>query len=1112
MSQPDFDAQFANLLMEKRSLLCERLSISMKVALIAEAFRLTGKSVLVLTGEGQEASTFIQNLEFFALNSPIEFPSWETLPQERIAPSPEIVGARARALHAITTAKVPLVVVSSLQASLQKVLSSETLALSSITLRKKEEVSFDVLKEQLGAIGYERKPIVVEKGEFAIRGGIVDIFPVTESRPLRLEFYGDEIESIRYFEPHSQRTQEKIDEALITPAKELEALEKADEKNLATIFSMLGKDTLIVLDDLERLEDRYASLTSQGGVKSKTFMSVDEWLQEILSSQSLSFCYEPIESLSDVSYDRKKRVAYTRGGHETIHFTMFEKEFTVERVNHPFLSLSEFYEEKCLMNVPPEGEALIDAFLQTQNSLAHTIVVQSLVELEWFKKKVEQRGGTLLPQTKVKEGYLSCGFGRIDTGVIFFPTTELTGRVTVRRDTRRVSSPVTEYDAFELTPGDHVVHFHHGLGKYLGVEKKPDNQGKEQEFFLIEYADNSRLYVPLAQAHLVSKYVGGGEESPKLHVLGTNKWKKLREDTERAIVGYASDLLQAQAKRVIAGGYAFPADSLSMQLFEAEFPYTETEDQLKAIREIKEDMCSNKAMDRLVCGDVGYGKTEVAMRAAIKAVLDGKKQVAVLAPTTVLALQHYENFVERMNPFGARIGVLSRFATPKQNKKTIEDVKNGEIDIIIGTHRLIQKDVEFRDLGLLIVDEEQRFGVRAKEKLKLMKEGVDAIALSATPIPRTLYLSLIGLRDLSTISTPPYDRLPIKTVVCEPADSVIQSALLRELNRGGQAFYIHNRVETIFEAGEKVKKLLPRARIAIAHGQMDADELDLVFHAFKRGDVDVLVCTSIVENGIDIPNANTIIIDRADRFGIAELYQLRGRVGRWNKRAYAYFLIPQQRILTEIARKRIEAIAQAGGYGGGMRVAMRDLEIRGAGDILGTEQSGHVAAIGFHLYCKMLKRTIDSLQGKAPSWTIDTRVDTPFDAKLPEYYVNEVSLRMEFYQRLGEARTVEEVAAIAEELHDRFGALPEPALWLLALSRVRAYGASHGFTTIKLDAYTLTLERKTGKESHTNKVLVGRIKTPEEFEEKVKSSIDGMIGKRSPSEQNLSVDTDSPLL
>jgi transcription-repair coupling factor (superfamily II helicase) len=504
-------------------------------------------------------------------------------------------------------------------------------------------------------------------------------------------------------------------------------------------------------------------------------------------------------------------------------------------------------------------------------------------------------------------------------------------------------------------------------------------------------------------------------------------------------------------------------------------------------------MCSSKAMDRLVCGDVGYGKTEVAMRAAFKAVSDGSKQVAILAPTTVLALQHFENFVDRTSPFGIKVGVLSRFSTPKQNRLTVHELSEGKVDIIIGTHRLLQKDVAFKDLGLVIIDEEQRFGVKAKEQLKVIKEGVDCLTLSATPIPRTLYLSLISARDLSTISTPPHDRLPIKTVVCEPSDEIIQSALFRELNRGGQAFFVHNRVESIFESADRLKRLLPRARIAVAHGQMGSDELDLVFHAFKRGDVDILVATSIIENGIDIPNANTIVVDRADQFGIADLYQLRGRVGRWNRRAYAYFLLPATRMLSEVARKRIEAIAQAGGYGGGLKVAMRDLEIRGAGDILGTEQSGNVASIGFHLYCKLLKRTIESLQGKTPSWTIDTRIETPFDARLPDMYVNEVSLRMEFYQRFGEAKNLEEVGEIAKELEDRFGPLPEPAQWLVATTRVKVAGAQKGFTLIKLETHSLILERKTGEKSQSNRILMSRPKSPEEFEKKVIDAIGTMF-------------------
>jgi transcription-repair coupling factor (superfamily II helicase) len=1088
-----FDEVFASRLKGGSSLVFEGMETPMKAWVLAKASLELGKNLLVLTGEGQEESRLLQNIEFFVPKLPIELPSWETLPSERIAPSADIVGARQKALHNIVHRTRPLIILSSLQSSLHRVLSEQVLRSDTLLVTKGEELPFDVFTDHLGIIGYVRRPVAVEKGEFAIRGGIVDIFPVAELRPVRIELYGDQVDSLRWYDPLSQRTQEAVESVAITSARELEVLEGAADKDLATIFDLVGKETLVVIDDLERLEDRYASLVSQGGVKSKTFLGVDEWLDKLVGSQLLAFSSVSIEALSEVTRTARTKGSYSLVGEaEPIRFSMFQREFSADRLNHPLTILPEFYEDTCLLPDLPEKEALLDCFVQVQESCRHTIVVQSLIELEWMKRKLEERGGVLLPSTTVKEGCLSAGFARKDTKEVFFATAEVTGRVTVRRDAKRMTSLVTEYDAFDVQPGDIVVHFHHGLGKFCGVEKRPDVHGREQEFFVLEYADRAKLYVPLTQAHLVSKYVGGGDDAPKLHALGTNRWKRLREDTERAILGYASEILTVQANRVVKGGYAFRPDGISTQLFEAEFPYTETEDQLKAIADIKGDMCSSKAMDRLVCGDVGYGKTEVAMRAAFKAVMDGEKQVALLAPTTVLALQHYENFVQRMNPYSIKVGVLSRFATPKQTKQTIEEVKSGQINVVIGTHRLLGKDVGFKDLGLVIIDEEQRFGVKAKEQLKVLKEGVDCLTLSATPIPRTLYLSLISARELSTINTPPHDRLPIKTVISEPNEELIQSALLRELNRGGQAFFVHNRVETIYEQGDRLKRLLPRARIAVAHGQMGADELDVVFHAFKRGDIEVLVATSIVENGIDIPNANTIIVDRADQFGIADLYQLRGRVGRWNRRAYAYFLLPASRLLSDVARRRIEAIAQAGGYGGGLKVAMRDLELRGAGDILGTEQSGNVAAIGFHLYCKLLKRTIESLQGKGSTWTIDTRIETPFDARLPEAYVNEVSLRMEFYQRFGEARTPEEVGELAKELSDRFGALPEPACWLVSTTKVKIAGAMRGFTLIKLENHSLLLERKTGEKSQTNRILMARPKTPEEFEMKVVQALHEM--------------------
>ncbi|MCE5316056.1 MAG: transcription-repair coupling factor [Parachlamydia sp.] len=688
-------------------------------------------------------------------------------------------------------------------------------------------------------------------------------------------------------------------------------------------------------------------------------------------------------------------------------------------------------------------------------------------------------------------GYLSSGFAMRDLDLVVLPMTEITQRYKIRRQKQRSTYHTLPVETYDLTPGDLVVHLNQGIGKYLGLEKRPDHTGALSEFFVLEYAENSKFYAPLNQSYLISKYIGGSEEIPKLHTLGSNRWKKTRENTEQAILAYANDLLELYAKREMKGGFAYSPDSTDLNAFEETFPYVETEDQLAAIASVKSDMVSSKAMDRLICGDVGYGKTEVAMRAAFKAVVDGRKQVAVLVPTTVLAMQHFENFVDRMSPFPINVGVLSRFRTPKEVRKTLEGLIKGSIDIVVGTHRIISQDVQFKDLGLVIIDEEQRFGVKAKEHLKKIKTGVDCLTLSATPIPRTLYMSLIGARDMSVINTPPQDRLPITTVVTEPNDVTLKGALMRELSRDGQIFFIHNRVETIFDKSSHIQSLVPHAKVATVHGQMSSDEIDTIFHAFKSGKADILVATSIVENGIDIPNANTILIDRADQFGLADLYQLRGRVGRWNRRAYAYFLVPRLHALPEISRKRLNALAESSGYGGGMKIAMRDLEIRGAGNILGLEQSGHVSAIGFHLYCKMLKRTIQTLQGKVPSFISDVKIEIPVDARLPEEYILEVQLRMEIYQRLGEAVSLEEVDEIWAELQDRYGPPPLPAEWLYRLTRVRVFAALRGYTHLKLEKLSLTTEQKKGKDSIIRKVLLSQPKTPQEFEEKMFKSLSG---------------------
>ncbi len=1062
------------------SLLTTALAPSMKACLVAAALHASGKSCLILTGTGPEEFKLFNDLPLFCERPLIELLAWETVPAEQIAPSPDIVGSRYHALCSIAAKTEPVVVLSSLQASLQRVVSRASFQTQTIDITTGMSLTLEELTQLLQELGYERKTMAYDKGEMAVRGGIVDIFPVTHIAACRIEFWGDRIDSIRTYDPASQKSTGVIDKITITPAQELQLLQNAPK--LETIFDFLGKDTLVILDDLEALEDRYASLTSLGAKPSKLFLGIEELFDSIQKYQTIFFTKNPIEQLSTVTLHNKQVSFYAADSlPHTISFEMFQRTFSPKRWVHPFETVGAFLARECLMNEEPEGAAILDALAELPNPVKIECIVQNETEEVSLKQKLHER--EVIAQNF--RGYLSQGFV-LGATYMLFSGAELTGRIKVRREQQRSSSHFDPIDVFDIAPGETVVHYHHGIGKYLGIEKKPNNVGVVHEFFLIEYADKARMYVPLTQAHLINKYIAAsGDAIPKLHTIGSSRWKKQRQQTEKAIQDYAKELLKMYAERKLHGGIIYPHDSDETRLFEEEFPYIETDDQLRAINDVKSDMTSPKAMDRLICGDVGYGKTEVALRAAFKAVVDGKKQVAVLVPTTVLAVQHYENFVDRMQSFGCEVAILSRFQTAKETKATIEKIEKGSVDVVIGTHKILQDKVRFKDLGLIIIDEEQRFGVKAKEYLKKLKTTVDCLTLSATPIPRTLYLSVVGARDLSVINTPPQDRLPIKTVIAEPDDVLIQTALLRELSRDGQAYFIHNRVESIFEAAARLQRLLPKARIVVGHGQMDGDEIDMVFHAFKKGEANILVATSIIENGIDIPNANTIIIDNAYQFGMSDLYQLRGRVGRWNRRAYAYFLIPKNRQLSEITNKRLEAIATAGGYGGGMKVAMRDLEMRGAGDILGIEQSGHASDIGFHLYCKLLKRTMDALQGKATTWAVETKVDIPFDCRLPDFYVNDVTLRMEVYQRLGDASTTEEIDAIWTEVIDRFGKPPEPALWLYHFSRVRLIAASLGITTVKLDTLSISYEKHSGSGLVSNKVLIGKVGSPLEMEEKI---------------------------
>lgn len=1050
-----------------------------KAAVIALLREATQRNILVITSDKTE-NRLAHNLDYFDLNLFKEFPAWETLPGEEIAPSPDIVGRRFQILHHLMTKKGPHLVLCPLQACLQKLPPKSTLKPSCNLWRVGEEVPFDALDTFLEALGYRKEPVVADKGHYAIRRGIVDIFPLSAPEPVRIEFFGDEIESIRTFDPVGQKSIDKIEEIFICPASEPDML--AESETLSSLFEYLGKETLVVFDDLLALEDRYVALKGLPGAKSRFFFSMEELLNEIESHPHLYFSKEPVEELTQVDMEKKLGRDFYSGKTpiQPLRFDLFGKTIEAGKIRHPFVPIPDYFAASS------KEEILAGIHRLSQTPINLKLLTSTESEEKTLRNMVNDQNITLPEKTDFERGYLSSGFAISDGGLAVLPMAELTGRLRVRRQKWRGTYHTPAAEFHELKPGDLVVHFHNGIGKYLGTEKKKNHLGHEAEFLVIEYSGQSKLFVPLSSSHLVSRYIGSSEEVPTLNNLSTQKWQTARQKAQKAIIGYAEELLRRNAEREIAGGFIYPTDTEETIQFENDFPFVETDDQLSAIAAIKQDMCSEKAMDRLICGDVGYGKTEVAMRAAFKAVADGKKQVAVLVPTTVLAMQHYETFCERMADYAINIGVVSRFMPPKTVRENIEKAKAGALDILVGTHRIVSKDVAFNDLGLIIIDEEQRFGVRAKEHLKQLKAGVDCLTLSATPIPRTLYMSLIGARDVSVINTPPQDRLPIKSHIIERNNETIKNALLRELSRDGQAFFVHNRVETIHKIADELQKLVPEARIVVGHGQMSSDELDKVYHLFKSGEADILVATTIIENGVDIPNANTMLIDKADQFGLASLYQLRGRVGRWNRPAYCYFLVPFKRELQELTRKRLSALIEASGYGGGMKIAMRDLEIRGAGDILGTKQSGQISSIGFHLYCKLLKKTIDAMKRKkAPSF-IETKMEFLFDARLPEDYIAEPSLRMELYHRLGEASSDEDTDLIFSEMNDRFGEPPLPVVWLYHLTRIRIHAQALNFTLLKFEKFTFTGERKHKKENLRQTVPMPKTQDPKEFEMAIK--------------------------
>jgi transcription-repair coupling factor (superfamily II helicase) len=877
-----------------------------------------------------------------------------------------------------------------------------------LTLKRGADINPEKLFQILEKQGYTLDVEIYEKGFAARRGGILDVWPPTSPLPIRLEFFGDEIDSLRTFDPGTQRSVEKIESAEIFPL---------NAKGDASLIELLPENTLRIFSGCEAPDET--------GV-----LKIGEVTSDVI----------------DVGIGFYETHLKPVGG----------------------------------LHRPDMAEHQRNLFFQTLNKLASRgWKIDIYMETTGAANRLKEAyltAGTRHPAAAIRlhVGLLHGSFVLKEPKYLVITEADIYGyqpkTAHIRRGGKAVkASGVRVAEWADIQPGELVVHVDHGIGKYMGLMEM-EMAGRRQEMLLIEYAEGARIYLPTAQAHLLTRYTGLGNTSPALHHLKGKRWQNEKISAQTAIEDLAAVLLETQAARALNKGRACGPDTHWQSEFENSFPYMETPDQLTAIKDVKADLESPQPMDRLICGDAGYGKTEVAMRAAFKTVMDGR-QVALLVPTTILAQQHYDTFTERMAAFPVRIEMLSRFRTHREQTETIQRLREGDTHIVIGTHRLVSSDVQFKDIGLVIIDEEQRFGVRVKEHLKQLRKQVDVLTLSATPIPRTLYMSLTGARDMSTIQTPPQERQPVETVVLEYHSEIITEAIRHELARDGQVFYLHNRVQTIGHVAKTIKELVPEARIETAHGQMSERELSEVMHRFVRGLFDVLICTTIVESGVDIPRVNTIIIDRADRFGLADLYQLRGRVGRARHKAYAFLLLPPGGSLSDDSRKRIEALKKYTGHGTGFRIALRDLEIRGAGNLLGAQQSGHIAAIGFDLYCQLLKRSVAKLQGKKVPPIIDASVDLDFldrspsigetrdAAYIPYSYVDEENLRVKLYGRIASLSTDAEVRELKKEFADRFGAPPVPVKNLFEIARIRIAAAQAGVQSVRASEGRLVILR-----------------------------------------------------
>lgn len=1053
------------------------------------------RNLIIITGGSQEALELFEDLIQLNGEQVLYFPAQEILPHEPIPADISLRRERMEVLTRMANGEKDFIVVTSIQALLQGLLPPEVFRANTIKIVRGDTYDIQDLIKILHRAGYERVPQIESWGEFSRRGGILDIFPLTRDTPVRIEFFDDEVDSIRSFDLGTQRSEEKLEEINVPPALEqilpgkkqegLKEIRREWEREKEFLEREGKEEEALYLKektgaDLELLQQ---GQLPEGGAQYSPFffgklsslLDFEDSVPIILDNplfveqRAQNFAVEMGETVTSLREQGSVLPSYGKNFHriEDVLENLLSRELILVNESPP-----EEWNLEDVREITVEAEG-VGTFGGNLENLIATIqkrlkeryrVILSLgtrAKISKVREHLEEQDidcRTLSLGDEIASGVVNLvnstvrrGFNLPRERVAWWSEQDIFGKQRYRkRKVQNLQEGIQISSFQELKPGDYVVHENHGVGKYLGVQTEKVLE-VHQDYLVIRYAGDDRLYVPTHQIHLIQKYVGMEDQPPRLYRLGGGEWNRVKKKVKESVQEMAQGLLKLYAERESAKGYQYSNDTVWQSEFEEAFPYEETPDQIRAVEEIKGDMEDGRPMDRLLCGDVGYGKTEVAIRASFKAVMEGK-QVAFLVPTTILAQQHFNTFLDRFEDYPVNIEMISRFRTPGKQKEILKRLRQGQVDIVIGTHRLLSKDVSFRDLGLLIVDEEQRFGVVHKERIKELKKDVDVLTLTATPIPRTLHMSMVGMRDMSLIETPPRDRYPIRTYVREYNRDLIREAIQRELAREGQVYFVHNRVEDIQDRADEVRRLVPEARVAVAHGQMAENTLEKLMLSFLKKEYDVLVCTTIIETGMDITNVNTIIVNNSDQMGLAQLYQLRGRVGRTNRVAYAYLLYRQGKVLSEVSEKRLMAIKEFTNLGSGFKLAMRDLEIRGAGNILGPEQHGHIAAVGFTLYCKLLEETIQELAGQKERKKPEEElvVDTDWDAYIPEDYIPDTRQKVEIYKKISALKDENDQEDLLDELIDRFGDPPPEVMNLLYIARLRSKAKVKNLGEIRL--------------------------------------------------------------